>query len=96
MESVLQYISLYSPIIIAVLSEIGVVAALIAKVTSYFKKANEAVATLKESAEYKDLKNQMQVILEENYELKKKLNVVLEKITHVKVEDEAISSDKKE
>ena len=94
MESVLQYISLYSPIIIAIISEIGVVASMIAKITSYFKKANAAVDELKQSSEYKDLKNQMKVVLEENYELKIKLNVVLEKITHVKVQDETDQNNK--
>lgn len=88
MDSIMEYIALYAPVVVALISEVAVVASLIKKVTSYFKNAEATVKELKESAEYKDLKNQMQIILEENYELKKKLNVVLEKITHVKVKDE--------
>lgn len=83
-----NYIILYAPVIFAVFSEIGIVAAIICKVNSYFKKAESAVDELKESAEYKDLKNQMKTVLAENYELKKKINVVLEKMTKVKVHDE--------
>lgn len=95
MEAILDYITLYAPVIIAVISEIGVVAALIAKVTSYFKKADAAVKELKESAEYKQLRTQMQLVIEENYELKKKLDIVLEKITHVKVQDETVRDNQK-
>lgn len=95
MEAILDYITLYAPVIIAVLSEIGVVAAMIAKVTSYFKKANAAVNELKESSEYKELKNQMKVVLEENYRLKTKIDTLIETMTHVKVQDEAVRDNQK-
>lgn len=96
MESVLQYITLYAPVVIAILGEIGVVAAMIAKITSYFKKANAAVDELKQSTEYKALKNQMSVVIDENIELKKQLNIVMEKLTHVRVQDETVKDNKKE
>ena len=96
MESVLEYITIYAPVIMAVLSEVGVVCALIAKITSYFKKAEGAVKELKESSEYKELKEQMKVVLQENYELKKQLDLVLEKMTHVKVNNGTITDNKKE
>lgn len=96
MESVLEYITLYAPVIIAILGEIGVVAAMITKITSYFNKANEAVEQLKESAEYTELKHQMKNVMKENKELKVKLNIVLEKLTHVKVQDETIENNKEE
>lgn len=88
MESVLQYIILYAPVIIAVLGEIGVVATMLTKITLYFKRANAAVDELKQSTEYKSLKNQMKVVIDENIELKKQLNIVMEKLTHVKVKNE--------
>ena len=95
METVLEYITIYAPVVVAVLSEIGVVAALIAKITSYFKKASAAVDELKQSAEYKALKNQMSIVIEENIELKKQLNIVMEKLTHVKVQDETVGNNEK-
>lgn len=94
METVLEYITIYAPVIVAVLSEVGIVASLIAKITSYFKNANAAVKELKESAEYTELKHQMNNVIKENKELKVKLNIVLEKLTHVKVQDETIENNK--
>ena len=95
METVLEYITIYAPVVVAVLSEIGVVAALIAKITSYFKKASAAVDELKQSEEYKALKNQMKIVIDENIELKKNLNAVMEKLTHVKVQDETDGNNEK-
>ena len=93
MESLLQYITLYSPAVIAVLSEVGVVAALIAKITSYFKKAEMSINNLKESPEYKELKLQMISVLKENNELKKDIKILMEKLTHVKVQDETLGNN---
>ena len=95
MEAVLEYITIYAPVLVAVVSEIGVVATMITKTTSYFKKASAAVDELKESTEYKELKNQMKIVIDENIELKKKLNVVMEKLTHVKVQDETDGNNEK-
>lgn len=88
MEEILEYITIYAPVLVAIFSEIGVVAALIYKITDYFTKANKAVEELKESNEYKEIKNQIKLVVKENKELKTKLNNLLEKISHVKVEDE--------
>lgn len=96
MEAVLEYITIYAPVVIAILGEIGVVAGMIAKITSYFKKANAAVDELKQSTEYKELKNQMKIVIDENIELKKQLRIVMEKLTHVKVQDETVGNNKKE
>ena len=87
MEVILEYITQYLPIIIAIVSEIGIVAAVINKVSNYFKQTKEAVDTLKESTEYTALKNQMKIVLDENAKLKKQMNILMEKITHVKVEE---------
>lgn len=95
MESVLEYITLYAPVVLAIFSEVGVVAAMIKKTSSYFKKAETAVEELKQSSEYKELKDQMKIVLEENFELKQKLDIVLEKLTHVKVQDGTIKNNKK-
>lgn len=88
MENIMEYIALYAPVVVALISEVTVVASLIKKVTSYFKNAEATVKELKESAEYTQLKDQMKIVIEENYELKKTLNLVLEKLTHVKVKNE--------
>lgn len=88
MEVIMDYIIQYLPIIIAIISEIGVVAAVISKVANYFKQTKEAVDTLKESTEYTALKNQMRTVLEENAKLKKQMNVLMEKITHIKVNED--------
>ena len=81
---IMDYIILYLPAVLAVLSEIAVVATVINKVRGYFESTKEAVDTLKESAEYTALKNQMQVVLDENIKLKKQINVLMETITRVK------------
>lgn len=95
MEIILDYIVQYAPVILAILSEVGVVIAVLNKVKSYFTKAEANVKELKESNEYKELKAQLSVVIEENYELKKKLNTVMEKLTHVKVQDDTNSDNQK-
>lgn len=84
---IMEYIAQYLPVILAVISEIAVVATVISKVTTYFKQTKEAVDTLKESTEYTALKNQMQVVLDENAKLKKQMNVLMETVTRVKVDN---------
>ena len=86
-QDIMDYIILYLPVILAVLSEITVVATVISKVRGYFESTKQAVDTLKESTEYTALKNQMQVVLDENTKLKKQMNVLMETITRVKVND---------
>ena len=83
-QNIMDYIILYLPVILAVLSEITVVATVISKVRGYFESTKEAVDTLKESTEYTALKNQMQVVLDENAKLKKQMEVLMETITRVK------------
>lgn len=83
-QVIMDYIVLYLPAILAVLSEIAVVATVINKVRGYFESTQEAVDSLKESTEYTALKNQMQVVLNENAKLKKQMDVLMETITRVK------------
>ena len=84
---IMDYIVQYLPVILAVISEIAVVATVISKVTAYFKQTKEAVDTLKESTEYTALKNQMQIVLDENAKLKRQMNVLMETVTRVKVDN---------
>lgn len=95
MEILLDYIIQYAPVILALLSEVGVVVAVLKKVKAYFIEAEANVKELKESAEYKDLKLQMREILNENSELKKNLNAVMAKLSHMKVKNDDNSDDKK-
>ena len=88
MEILLDYIIQYAPVILALLSEVSVVVAVLKKIKAYFTEAEANVKELKESAEYKDLKLQMREILNENSELKKNLNAVMVKLSHMKVQND--------
>ena len=89
MEIFLDYLIQYGPVVLAVITEIGVVASLIAKVKSFFTTTEKTVAELKESSEYKELKNNMIILMNDNRRLKQQLSLVLEQLTRVKVKDDA-------
>lgn len=91
-EYIMDYIIQFLPIVLAIFGEILVVVSSIAKITSHLNKANktiesaqEEVNKLQENAEYRKLKNQMQVVLEDNATLKKQIAVLMEKLTTVRV-----------
>lgn len=66
-EKITEIILLVAPSIITILSMVGV----IAKVISNFKALKKDVVDMKDITE---IKSQLKCVLEENYELKKKLN----------------------
>ena len=66
----LDYIISLLPIILSVVSELGIVIGIIIKLSACFKDANKVISELKESPEYTALKNQMEVVLIENAKLK--------------------------
>lgn len=82
MDIIVEYLIVYIPVILAILSEVIIAAKIISKITAFFKSTNKAVADLKESPEYKELKDQMKVVLKENAELKEMLRVVLLKLNN--------------
>lgn len=84
MDQILNYFITYSPVIVAIFTQILSFVIIIAKITSYFKHANSEVNDLKASAEYIELRNQVKALIEENKELRYDLSVLVDKMTHVK------------
>ena len=81
----LDYIISLLPIILSVVSELGIVIGIVIKVSAYFKDTNKIISELKESPEYTALKNQMEVVLIENAKLKEQMILLLEAFNKFKV-----------
>lgn len=75
--SVQEIIVAIAPYMVTIITFIGV----IARVLNAFTKLKKEVVDLKALDE---VKNQMKQVLQENYELKKKLNETMTKIDHVR------------
>ena len=84
----LDYIISLLPIILSVVSELGIVIGIIIKVSAYFKDTDKIISELKESPEYTALKNQMEVVLIENAKLKEQMTLLLEAVNKVKVSND--------
>lgn len=84
MEQILNYFITYSPVIVAIFTQILSFVIIIAKITSYFKHANSEVDNLKASAEYIELRNQVKALIEENKELRYDLSILVDKMANVK------------
>lgn len=84
----LDYIISLLPIILSVVSELGIVIGIVIKVSVYFKDTNKAISELKESPEYTALKNQMEVVLIENAKLKEQMTLLLEAVNKIKVSND--------
>lgn len=75
-EQIAQYVVSILPSIIAVLTTIGVVI----KTLKQFADLKKQVTDMKA---IEDVKSQLKMILQENYELKKTLNEAMTKVDHV-------------
>lgn len=84
----LDYIISLLPIILSVVSELGIVIGIVIKVSAYFKDTNKVISELKESPEYTALKNQMEVVLIENAKLKEQMTLLLEAVNKIKVSND--------
>ena len=84
----LDYIISLLPIILSVVSELGIVIGIVIKVSAYFKDTNKIISELKESPEYTALKNQMEVVLIENAKLKEQMTLLLEAVNKIKVSND--------
>ena len=84
----LDYIISLLPIILSVVSELGIVIGIVIKVSTYFKDTSKAISELKESPEYTALKNQMEVVLIENAKLKEQMTLLLEAVNKIKVSND--------
>lgn len=87
-DAATQIILLIAPSILTILSMIGI----IVKVIVSFKALKKEVVDMKD---IKDLKTQMQMVLQENYELKKRLNETMTMIDHVDRRDRGNGRGKK-
>ncbi len=67
----------YAPLLVTIISII----AMVVKVLKSFKDLRREVA---DKTELDDIKTEFQLVLQENYELKKSINELLEKIDKVK------------
>ena len=84
----LDYIISLLPIILSVVSELGIVIGIVIKVSTYFKDTDKIISELKESPEYTALKNQMEVVLIENAKLKEQMTLLLEAVNKIKVSND--------
>lgn len=84
----LDYIISLLPIILSVVSELGIVIGIVIKVSAYFKDTDKVISELKESPEYTALKNQMEVVLIENAKLKEQMTLLLEAVNKIKVSND--------
>lgn len=78
-NTIVQYVISILPSVIAVLSTVGVVI----KTLSEFKKLKKQVTDMKAM---EDVRDQLKMILQENYQLKDQLNKTIAKINHVNKE----------
>ena len=81
----LDYIISLLPIILSIVTELGMVIGIVIKVSAYFKDTDKIISELKESPEYTALKNQMEVVLIENAKLKEQMTLLLEAVNKIKV-----------
>ena len=85
---ILDYINSLLPIILSVVTELGIVIGIVIKVSDYFKDTDKVISELKESPEYTALKNQMEVVLIENAKLKEQMTLLLEAVNKIKVSND--------
>jgi hypothetical protein len=72
----------YSPLVATL---IGVVCAFVKMVKNIKQiRADNILSNIEKNAQIQELKNDMRIVLQENYELKKSLKEVLSKIDHVR------------
>ena len=84
----LDYIISLLPIILSIVTELGMVIWIVIKVSAYFKDTDKIISELKESPEYTALKNQMEVVLIENAKLKEQMTLLLEAVNKIKVSND--------
>lgn len=85
---ILDYIISLLPVILSIITEVGIVVGIITKVSAYFKDTDKIISELKESPEYTALKNQMEVVLIENAKLKEQMVALLEAVNKIKVSND--------
>ena len=77
LNNIINYILTIAPSVIAILTSFGVVAKIIGAFGSLRKEVQD-------KTEMKEIQDQFKIVLQENYELKKSINELIEKIDKVK------------
>ena len=76
------FIMVYSPLVVAL---IGIVCAFCKMIKNIKQiRTDNMLSNVEKNAQIQELKNDMKIVLQENYELKKALKEVLSKIDHVR------------
>lgn len=78
------FIIAYTPLLVTIISTI----VMVCKILKSFKDLKEEV---KQSKEMQEIRDQVKIVIQENYKLKKQINQLIEKVDKVKmneVEDE--------
>ena len=76
------FIMVYSPLVVAL---IGIVCAFCKMIKNIKQiRTDNMLSNVEKKAQIQELKNDMKIVLQENYELKKALKEVLSKIDHVR------------
>lgn len=79
-DQVVAYIVAIAPSLITIISVI----CMVVKIIKQFTSLREEV---KNSKEMEDIKNQIQIVVQENYELKKQIKTLVNKIDKIKTPD---------
>ena len=76
------FIMVYSPLVVAL---IGIVCAFCKMIKNIKQiRTDNILSNIEKKTQIQELKNDMKIVLQENYELKKALKEVLSKIDHVR------------
>ena len=82
LTSIETLIMVYSPLVVAI---IGIVCAFCKMIKNIKQiRTDNMLSNVEKNAQIQELKNDMKIVLQENYELKKALKEVLSKIDHVR------------
>ena len=79
-DQVVAYIVAIAPSLITIISVI----CMVVKIIKQFTSLREEV---KNSKEMEEIKNQIQIVVQENYELKKQIKLMVQKLDKVKIKD---------
>ena len=79
-DQIVAYIVAIAPSLITIISVICMVVKIIKQITSLREE-------VKNSKEMEDIKNQIQIVVQENYELKKQIKTLVNKIDKIKTPD---------
>lgn len=92
-DIILEYGLSYAPALFAMLAIVIVYSVIVKKIKSFIGEVKDVLNELKENKDNIALKAEMRLLIKENAQLKREMRKAVEKITHVKVEDEQVDKE---